>query len=88
VKHSPHGVLVKNADPLRSELQTVTNELEARPTVKKQKLLAPTVHKLSSRQKAMGRERSIAVLPFGRLSDNKNDSYFADGVHDEILSNS
>jgi serine/threonine protein kinase/Flp pilus assembly protein TadD len=32
-------------------------------------------------------ERSIAVLPFESLSENKSDSYFADGVQDEILSN-
>jgi serine/threonine protein kinase len=30
-------------------------------------------------------EKSVAVLPFESLSDNKNDSYFADGVQDEIL---
>jgi TolB-like protein/Flp pilus assembly protein TadD len=32
-------------------------------------------------------EKSIAVLPFESLSDNKNDTYFADGIQDEILSN-
>ena len=32
-------------------------------------------------------EKSIAVLPFESLSDNKSDNYFADGVQDEILSN-
>ena len=31
--------------------------------------------------------RRIAVLPFESLTDNKNDTYFADGVQDEILSN-
>jgi TolB-like protein len=31
--------------------------------------------------------RSIAVLPFESLSENKRDAYFADGVQDEILSN-
>jgi TolB-like protein len=31
--------------------------------------------------------RSVAVLPFESLSDNKNDTYFADGVQDEILNN-
>jgi serine/threonine protein kinase/TolB-like protein/Tfp pilus assembly protein PilF len=36
---------------------------------------------------AKGIEQSIAVLPFESLSDNRNDAYFADGVHDEILSN-
>ncbi|MGA8654884.1 MAG: serine/threonine-protein kinase [Chthoniobacterales bacterium] len=32
-------------------------------------------------------EKSIAVLPFESLSENKGDTYFADGVQDEILSN-
>jgi serine/threonine protein kinase len=32
-------------------------------------------------------EKSIAVLPFESLSDNKSDTYFADGIQDEILSN-
>ena len=32
-------------------------------------------------------EKSIAVLPFESLSEDKNDSYFADGIQDEILSN-
>jgi serine/threonine protein kinase/tetratricopeptide (TPR) repeat protein len=30
-------------------------------------------------------EKSIAVLPFESLSPNKDDTYFADGVQDEIL---
>jgi eukaryotic-like serine/threonine-protein kinase len=32
-------------------------------------------------------EMSIAVLPFESLSSDRSDTYFADGVHDEILSN-
>jgi serine/threonine protein kinase/Tfp pilus assembly protein PilF len=32
-------------------------------------------------------EKSVAVLPFESLSDNKKDNYFADGVQDEILNN-
>jgi TolB-like protein len=31
--------------------------------------------------------KSIAVLPFESLSDSKSDTYFADGVQDEILNN-
>jgi serine/threonine protein kinase/Flp pilus assembly protein TadD len=31
-------------------------------------------------------EKSIAVLPFESLSGSKDDSYFADGIQDEILS--
>jgi TolB-like protein len=30
-------------------------------------------------------EKSIAVLPFDSISENKSDGYFADGVQDEIL---
>src|SRR5438552_10390847 len=32
-------------------------------------------------------EKSIAVLPFENLSDNKENDYFAAGVHDDVLSN-
>src|SRR5207237_3885659 len=32
------------------------------------------------------RQKSIAVLPFQNLSDNKENEYFAAGVHDDILS--
>jgi eukaryotic-like serine/threonine-protein kinase len=31
-------------------------------------------------------EKSIAVLPFENLSDDKQNSYFADGIQDELLS--
>jgi TolB-like protein/integral membrane sensor domain MASE1/class 3 adenylate cyclase/Tfp pilus assembly protein PilF len=30
-------------------------------------------------------EKSIAVLPFENLSDDQENAYFADGIHDEIL---
>lgn len=30
-------------------------------------------------------EKSIAILPFENLSDDKNNAYFAEGIHDEIL---
>ena len=36
---------------------------------------------------AVSTEKSIAVLPFESLSESKSDSYFADGVQDEILNN-
>src|SRR5512132_4414625 len=32
-------------------------------------------------------DKSIAVLPFASLSQDKNDAYFADGVQDQILTN-
>ena len=36
---------------------------------------------------ANGSAKSIAVLPFENLSDNKQNTYFADGVQDQILTN-
>ena len=32
-------------------------------------------------------DKSIAVLPFTNLSDDKENAYFADGVHEDILTN-
>src|SRR5262249_53833486 len=32
-------------------------------------------------------DKSIAVLPFATLSDDRDDAYFADGVQDQILTN-
>src|SRR5215813_9662564 len=32
-------------------------------------------------------DRSIAVLPFQNLSDDKDNAYFADGVQDDLLTN-
>ncbi len=32
-------------------------------------------------------DKSIAVLPFENLSDNKENAYFADGIQDDILTN-
>ena len=39
------------------------------------------------RIEAVSTEKSIAVLPLESLSESKSDSYFADGVQDEILNN-
>jgi len=40
-----------------------------------------------NRAEASDGGKSIAVLPFTSLSDDKNDAYFADGVQDQILTN-
>jgi TolB-like protein/Flp pilus assembly protein TadD len=32
-------------------------------------------------------DKSIAVLPFENLSDEKENAYFADGIHDDVLTN-
>jgi serine/threonine protein kinase len=42
---------------------------------------------LSSRAGKRMRKNGVAVLPFESLSPDKDDSYFADGVQDEILNN-
>src|SRR5207253_11280373 len=34
---------------------------------------------------ALPNEKSIAVLPFENLSEDKSNAYFADGIQDEIL---
>ena len=33
----------------------------------------------------LANEKSIAVLPFENLSEDKSNAYFADGIQDEIL---
>ena len=40
-----------------------------------------------NRVTSSGDNKSIAVLPFATLSDDRNDAYFADGVQDQILTN-
>ena len=40
-----------------------------------------------TKQTAGGSAKSIAVLPFENLSDDKQNTYFADGVQDQILTN-
>ena len=32
-------------------------------------------------------DKSIAVLPFESLSDDKENAYFADGIQDDVLTN-
>src|SRR5262249_50390656 len=41
-------------------------------------------HRTLSRANPVTPEKSIAVLPFDNLSDDKQNAYFADGVEDEI----
>jgi TolB-like protein/class 3 adenylate cyclase/Tfp pilus assembly protein PilF len=40
---------------------------------------------LPGRDRNLAGAKSIAVLPFDNFSDNKQDSYFADGIQDDIL---
>ncbi len=46
---------------------------------------APLVTSTNSTSPIAIPEKSIAVLPFENLSDDKNAAYFADGIQDEIL---
>ncbi len=39
----------------------------------------------AARAGAAAGDRSIAVLPFANMSPNADDAFFADGIHDEIL---
>jgi serine/threonine protein kinase len=72
-------------------MPTITRAIDAKRIIKHQELRATFVRKSRSRQEKSPAirplKRSIAVLPFASLSDEKRDTYFADGVQDEILSN-
>jgi TolB-like protein/Tfp pilus assembly protein PilF len=46
---------------------------------------APLVAPVKSTAPAAIAEKSIAVLPFDNLSDDKSNAYFAEGIQDEIL---
>ena len=76
---------------LLNALGTVNRAAEAKRTIKHQDLRVSLVDKPSSRQgkpaAIRAPKRSIAVLPFDSLSAAKGNTYFADGVQDEILSN-
>src|SRR6202011_4697652 len=71
-------------------LWVVKNELE-KPAEQEHAVQAPLARIASSGRArsrwAKPQERSVAVLPFESLSASKRDTYFADGVQDEILSN-
>ena len=45
----------------------------------------PTLTRSSSTTAPVITAKSVAVLPFENLSDDKNAAYFADGIQDEIL---
>ena len=63
---------------------------KGRRTIGRRKLLASPTQRLGSQAKEQPvprvRKGSIAVLPFETLSRGPRNSYFADGIHDEILS--
>ena len=81
----------QNPQDLLKVTPMVRRAMETRRTLKRQKLHATLVDKPRSQPRespaAKVPKRSIAVLPFDTLSQDKGNTYFADGVHDEILSN-
>jgi TolB-like protein/Flp pilus assembly protein TadD len=70
---------------LLKTLSTVTSELE--DTGNQMRLVRKISCRRTRSSRARPQERSVAVLPFESLSVSKKDTYFADGVQDEILSN-
>jgi len=44
-----------------------------------------TASQAASRERGVATQRSVAVLPFENLSDDKSNAYFATGIQDEIL---
>jgi serine/threonine protein kinase/Tfp pilus assembly protein PilF len=76
---------------LLKEAASIARGIEARRNIKHEKVLGPLVQQPTTRRTKLSAirvlERTIAVLPFDSLSEDKGDTYFADGVQDEILSN-
>ena len=86
------------ARELAAKLQTIRAQVTRRPKIAQRFTVAAAVAALaiivgvrvfhSSPSKATPSaiaEKSIAVLPFANFSDDKENSYFADGIQDEIL---
>ncbi|MGE5213083.1 MAG: FlgO family outer membrane protein [Nitrospirota bacterium] len=68
------------ADTIRSAVtKQITDELQSELTRKKKGAVEPTP------AGSPVPEKSIAVLPFENLSDDKQNAFFAEGVQDEIL---
>jgi serine/threonine protein kinase len=75
---------------LLKTMLAVMRAVDTGRTIKDRKLRPPSVDRSGFRDEQSGlieiSERSVAVLPFDTLSDERRDTYFADGVQDEILS--
>jgi serine/threonine protein kinase len=76
----------QNPADLLKVLPAVLRAVKARRTIKHQALWPAFVQKPRLQTQIRVPKRSIAVLPFSSLSDDKRDTYFADAVQDEILS--
>jgi eukaryotic-like serine/threonine-protein kinase len=89
--HKDSTERLKNPKELLKAILIVTHALERKCTITHQEVRMISVHKPVSRQEKSPAirtpKRSIAVLPFDTLGAGKRNTYFADGVQDEILSN-
>ena len=76
---------------LLNVMPAVKSAIEVNRTIKPQEMRTTSIHRGISRQEKSpairAPKRSIAVLPFETLSPGRGNTYFADGVQDEILSN-
>src|SRR5208282_2207212 len=85
------GRRFRNPAELLKVLPAVMRALKTKRTIKPQQLRSAFGRQLSSEPKELPEirvpKRSIAVLPFDTIGHSKRNTYFADGVQDEILSN-
>jgi serine/threonine protein kinase/tetratricopeptide (TPR) repeat protein len=81
----------QHPDAFLNAIHTITRAIETRHTVKHEKSRVAVHDKPGPRPKQSpgirAAKRSVAVLPFDTLSRDRINTYFADGVQDEILSN-
>jgi serine/threonine protein kinase len=81
----------QNPTDLLKVVPAVIEAVKARRIIRHQNLRTAFVQELSPKPKKLPAirvpKRSIAVLPFDTLSHSRGNTYFAEGVQDEILSN-
>ena len=80
----------QNPTDLLKAVPVVMRAVKARRRIRHQKVRMAFVQELGFRPDKLSAirvpKRSIAVLPFSNLSEDKRNAYFADGIQDEILS--
>ena len=81
----------QTANELLNAMPRVIRAAQAKRNLKRQKIQTALVDRAPPGQQRLSAlrvpKRSIAVLPFDTLGHRKANTYFADGVQDEILSN-
>jgi serine/threonine protein kinase/tetratricopeptide (TPR) repeat protein len=85
------GQRFQTPNELLGEVASIARAIEVRRNIKHEKSLGTLIQQPTAPRTKLPvirvPERSIAVLPFDSLSEDKGNTYFADGVQDEILSN-